>query len=57
MSWRHWTVVVVVAYVLTALWLESRRIRRLRERQRWIDEAFDEVDTANTDKTEAKDGR
>jgi uncharacterized membrane protein YcjF (UPF0283 family) len=55
MSWRHWTVVVVVAYVLTALWLESRRIRRLRERQRWIDEAFDEVDTANTDKTERND--
>jgi len=42
---------LVAAYVAIALWLEAQRLQRLRERQRWIDEAFDEVDTASTDKT------
>jgi hypothetical protein len=41
---RYWTVVGVVAYLLIAIWLESRRQRRLQERQRWIDAASEEVD-------------
>jgi uncharacterized membrane protein YcjF (UPF0283 family) len=37
-------IAVATVYVLVALWLETRRLRRLRERQRWREAAFAEVD-------------
>lgn len=39
MRWSRWVVLAVGAYIGVAAWLEFRRVRQVRERQRWLDAA------------------